>query len=193
MLSYDGSDFLFIFRCFTFRCSEVTLTEIPSSHTLYFVHSKHNTSVFTLKPGEVTYPWEPSCTDARKVETNCQLIFNKNIYDNFCFENVCGTYSLFFFQSWQGSVAIPSVFKVVALKIPKLLPPLCGTSTMHHTLGGLSACAGVDTWAAGQLDTIIIASGSRLICDKSSSWPWYQLKEESSPNSGWLDIRFLTA
>lgn len=88
MLSYDGSDFLFIFRCFTFRCSEVTLTEIPSSHTLYFVHSKHNTSVFTLKPGDVTYPWEPSCTDARKVEKNCQLIFNKNIYDNFRFENV---------------------------------------------------------------------------------------------------------
>lgn len=56
MLRYDGSDFFSLFCCFTFRCSEVTLTEIPSSRTLYFVHSKHNMSVFTLKPGEVTYP-----------------------------------------------------------------------------------------------------------------------------------------
>ena len=105
---------------------------------------------------------------------NCQFICSKNIHDDFFSKTCdtytyCDTYRIFSFQNLQGSVAIPLVSKVVVSKITKLLPRPCGTSTMHHTLEGLSACAGVDTWAAGQLDTIIIASGSRLICDESSS------------------------
>ena len=100
---------------------------------------------------------------------NCQLICNKNIHDDFFSKTFVILTEYSPSQNLQGSVAIPLVSKVVVSKITKLLPRPCGTSTMHHTLEGLSACAGVDTWAAGQLDTIIIASGSRLICDESSS------------------------
>ena len=63
---------------------------------------------------------------------------------------------------------------------------------MHHSLEDSNACVLVVTWEDGQLDTITITNGYRLISAVFLRLQWYRHKEGKLWSSGWRDIQSRT-
>ena len=81
------------------------------------------------------------------------------------------------------------MYKAAASRIVRWLHRLYGTVTTHHSLEDSNACVRVVTWGDGQLDTITITNGYRLISAVFLRLQWYRHKEGKLWSSGWRDIQ----